>query len=727
MTRSSVAIQNTSLPTTFASELRISPKPLIVILAVAGWMLIPVHEFFPHPEKTAWYALLILALCAVTWLLLAFCPRWGELLTILMPISLVLLAHGWLGIQGLLPLLAFPVVWATAQSGFSTAVLVAAGETVSLLLYASIKPGLSEVGITILAIWATAGALYAIYRPLNGLQQWLYEYFKQAQDALEEARDRRTELEQANVDLAHANRQLALANERMVAMRVLAEEAQKSKAAFVAKVSHEFRTPLNMIIGLMDLLVEKPEVYGDKLPLALLDDLDIVRHNCEHLSAMINDVLDLSQAEAGHLALHKERVNLAHLITDAVTVVRPLLEKKRLDVRLAIPSDLPQVYCDPTRIRQVILNLVSNAARFTEAGGITVAVAQLGEYVTVNVIDTGPGIAPEDTKRVFEPFWQGTRVTLRDRGGSGLGLSISKQFVELQGGRIWLESEVGIGTTFSFNLPISPPLEAATGPTRWLSESWEWIQGASRSDAAFTSFKKRLVVYDQSGEIHALAGHYSDDVEIVDTQSLAQVVQEIHRCPAHAVVLNAETPELLWPLITSIKQEIPGTPIVGCALPSRAKHALAAGAVDLLVKPVTRANLARVMQGIGEPIQRVLVVDDDPHVQQLFARMLFACDSSIKVATASQGLEALSLLHTFSPDLVLLDLLMPDMDGWQVLDAKGQDEAIKDIPVVLISAQDPSQQPLASPALIVTIDKGLSSNQVWNSTRWLSSLLLEPE
>ena len=200
---------------------------------------------------------------------------------------------------------------------------------------------------------------------------WFVDYFKQAQRLLGEALDHRAELVQTLDDLAHANRQLALMNKRVVALQSIAEEAQEAKTRFVARVSHEFRTPLNMIIGLTDLLAEKPEIYDATLSPRMRDALHIVHRNSQHLSDMVNDVLDLSRIETDHVVLHRERVTIQEIVAVAVEAVRPLLENKRLALRIEIAENVPEVYCDRTRIEQVVLNLVSNAVRYTDQGHIT--------------------------------------------------------------------------------------------------------------------------------------------------------------------------------------------------------------------------------------------------------------------------------------------------------------------------------------------------------------------
>jgi CheY-like chemotaxis protein len=528
------------------------------------------------------------------------------------------------------------------------------------------------------------------------------------------------------------NRQLALANDRMVMLRAIAEEAQKSKAAFVAKVSHEFRTPLNMIIGLIDLLVETPEVYGEALPPPLFEDLKIVHRNCEHLSSMVNDVLDLSQAEAGRLALRQERVSLAGIIEDTVTVVGSLVERKGLSLVVDVPPGLPLVYCDPTRIRQVVLNLVSNAARFTERGSITIRAAHEDECLTVSVIDTGPGITPEDATRVFEPFCQGMHSPWRDQGGSGLGLTISKQFIELHGGRIWLESQPGQGATFAFRIPISSPLGPVASPGRWISEEFRWVERTSRPTLQPAPFRPRVVVYDETGELAPALGRWAEQAEVVETRSLSQAAEDLQQYPAHVLLVNAVSPERLWSLADEARRVVPDLPIVTCCVPPRLDRARTAGARDYLVRPVTQSQLWAAIRSLGKQIHRILVVDDDPDVSQLLRRMLLTgserhtSQQPLEVDTAADGEEALASLRASPPDLVLLDVVLPGMDGWQVLAQISQDATLRDIPVIMVSAQDRAEQQLRSDGLLATLGDGMSISHLLQCTLGVSATLFSP-
>jgi CheY-like chemotaxis protein len=515
----------------------------------------------------------------------------------------------------------------------------------------------------------------------------------------------------------------------MAALRTIAQDAQRAKTAFVSNVSHEFRTPLNMIIGLVDIMLESPEVYTTKLSPELKQDLRVVQRNSEHLASLINDVLDLTRADKELLVLHLECVDLGEIIRASTEAVSPLLEKKELTLEVDVPSDLPPVTCDPARVRQVILNLLSNAARFTEAGGIGVAARREDRRVLIKVSDTGPGIAPEDGDRIFEPFFRGTGELWRDKGGSGLGLSISRQFVRLHGGRLWFESTQGVGTSFYFTLPALPPVGHTLRPGHQMREDWVWREPAFRTDSAVSSeqlVRPRVVVCDETGSLWREFASCTDEVDFVDTRHLERAVDEANSHPARVVIVNATEPNRLWGLVNQARQEIEDTPIVGCCVHPRIERALQAGAVDYLIKPVTRADLQRVLQDGVKSIRRVLLVDDDPDILDLFTRMLLLCDATLEVTTALGGEQALTEMRARPPDLVLADVLMPGIDGWQLLRLMSEDDALRQVPVLLVSAQDPAEQRVTADALVVTKGGGLSPSKLLECSLDLADNLLRP-
>ena len=720
---------NTLTVPRFDAELRISPRPVLIVLAISGILVGAYLSMASAGESLSSrglsYALITWALSAALWFLEDWRPLLGRWATIAALAIVIPWVGQWFALAGFLALLSIPIALAAALISPPAAALTAVAQTILILLlpqYAQQSVG--ETMAALIAIWVMLGLMYAIYQPVLKLSLWSWEHFSRARELLDEARDRQVELKQALDDLAHANRQLALINERLAATRLIAEEAQKTKAEFVAQVSHEFRTPLNMIIGLIDLLMETPKVYGEDLPEALFKDLGIVHRNCEHLASMINDVLDLSQIEAGRLALHREEFSLADVILRALAVVRPLLDRKGLSLKVDIAQDLPRIHCDRTRIRQVILNLVSNAARLTEAGGLTVQAQADGRFVVVSVNDTGPGISPEDKERIFEPFYQGAKVW-RSQSGSGLGLSISKQFVEMHGGQMWVESQFGAGSTFFFRLPIHPFMDPVAPPQRWIAESW--VDRSPKSQLPASHLQQRVVLCDESGDLHPVLERYADDIEFVDVRNLEQAERELQHAAARAVLINAASAQDLIGLVERAGREMPDTPIIGCSLPPRMEQAHTAGASGYLLKPLLLAGLEEALDATGQELARVLVVDDDPDALPLLTRMLQIYDPALEVVTASNGQQALDMLRSTQPDLMLLDILLPDLDGRQVLTIKGQEEAIRDIPVIVISAQDPRDQPLESKYLVATMGRGLSVSKLLRSTRDLAQLLLQPD
>ena len=708
-------------------DLHIGARPIIVWLFVLSMAVALGARFLPDPAKATTFVPFFWAFLALIWLLESWNPPLGRWLLVSGLVASIHFVAAWFELPSALVLVALPATLAISLLGVHAGVIAAGAETVILLLlqlFGGLDVGTGMVIVTLLALWLACGLMIATQRSVSELARWSVVNFERARVLLDEARDRQAGLKEALDALAHANRQLALTYDKLAAARLLAEEARRTKAAFVANVSHEFRTPLNMIVGLVDMILETPSLYGEELPAPLLKDLEIVGRNCEHLSSMINDVLDLSRIESGRPALHRENVRLQEVVEQALAVVRPLTEKRGLALQAVVPDDLPEVYCDRTRIRQVILNLVSNAARFTERGGITVQATSEDGSVLVSVTDSGPGISPEDAKRIFEPFYQGSSLVRRQSNGTGLGLSISKQFVELHGGKMWLESQLGAGSTFSFRLPISLPPEPISRPERWIAQGW--VERKFNPNLPEMQLGQRIIICDEMSELCSLFSRCDDQVEFAPTKDLVQAIAEMQRYPAQALVVNGASLSSLGPLVEKARKELPDTPILGCVLPPKTGHALAAGAADFMLKPVTRGDLARAFTTLGRPVKDILLVDDDPDVLELLSRMIQANDNTTQIRTATSGPQALAEMLRKPPDVILLDILMPNQDGWQILTAIKEERALRDIPVIIISAQDPQDQPAQSEWLLATISGGLSINKLLHCLYGISSALLRP-
>lgn len=711
----------------FESEMRLSARPVIALLGFASMVVHFVGNLMPRETLLLEFGLGLQWLAVAAWLVNDWNSLAGRWFTTAALVGAVQVAGLWLDPRLVLALRAIPVAVGAAVLGVNAAAVTACVETV-LLLFVGGQAGaavdLAVFGVGLTAVWMPVATIYGVFRPIRRLAEWAWDRYERALDLLEQARDRQVELRQAVDDLAHTNRQLTLLNEKVAALRMVAEQAEKSKAAFLARVSHEFRTPLNMIIGLSDLLVEAPEVYGQPLPPTLLEHLEIVHRNCKHLSSMIDDVLDLSQIEAGRMAFHRDWVDLEALIRSTLTVVTPLIRRKSLDLEVQIPPDLPDVYCDRTRILQVIVNLLSNAARFTERGGITLSVVQEDGRIVVSVSDTGPGISPEDAAVIFEPFCQGVSANRRDKGGTGLGLTISKEFVELHGGRMWLESELGAGSTFFFRLPVVGAVELGSTAHRWISGSW--VERRPRAKVTPARLDQRVVICDETGEMYTLFRRYVDRVDYVDTRSLPQAIRAVRECPPEALVINCPSPGGLLTLVAVAKQEVPDTPIIGCCVSPSTQRAMAAGAISYLVKPIDRKKLEAAIASIGSPVRRILVVDDEPDACMLLSMLLKTLNQSFEVTAAFSGEEGLAMLRSERPDLVLLDVFMPEMDGWQVLATMNQDDDLNRIPVIFVSAQDPKDEPMVSWMVVATMGEGLSFEMLLTCSQQLPRLLATP-
>jgi CheY-like chemotaxis protein/anti-sigma regulatory factor (Ser/Thr protein kinase) len=430
------------------------------------------------------------------------------------------------------------------------------------------------------------------------------------------------------------------------------------------------------------LMTESPEYYGSQLPPAYLRDLNIVHRNACHLQDLVSDVLDLARIEAAQMSMLPEETDPVALVQDAVSTVRGLVEARGLTLHTEIEADLPHLWVDPTRIRQVLFNLLNNAARFTDEGSITVSVCQRGEDVVFAVADTGVGIAPENISRVFEEFEQVDRGTQRRHGGAGLGLAISKRFVEMHGGRIWAESQVGQGSTFYFSLSVGQADLAAT-PGRFA--------GAVSSATPKGGEEPVLLAVARSPAAAALLTRYVRGFRTAVVSDLEQARRVAQRMRPQAVIIDRACVELNSDCLERLAQEwgVSHLPFIACPLPGEELLRQRLAVDGYLIKPVMRRTLWDVLRQCGEDVDQVLVIDDDQDFTLLISRMLE--DSPVRryqVLSAYSGQEGLGMMRRHQPDLVLLDLGLPDMHGLQVIECIRSNPTWQHIPIVIVSAQD---------------------------------------
>jgi signal transduction histidine kinase/DNA-binding response OmpR family regulator len=479
-----------------------------------------------------------------------------------------------------------------------------------------------------------------------------------------------TELEQR---VADRTTDLAAANHSLLEAKEAAEQANHYKTRFLASMSHELRTPLNAIINFAHFLADTE--YGPVTEQQQMFQSRIL-YNGEHLLGLINDILDLSKIEAGKMELACETADLHPLFHGVMSTAVGLTKDKGLSLEFEADDELPPVWIDKTRIRQVLLNLLSNAAKFTDRGGITVRAHAADGFVQIAVQDTGIGISLEDQARVFEEFQQVQDNLDRSYQGTGLGLSISKRLVEMHGGRMSLESAPGAGSIFSFTIPI-------VSSARQTDEVAE-PDGEGRSPLI-------MVIDDDVDSQRILrtmleaAGYQVQG--ILDSQV---ALAELRRTPPALIVLDLRMEPLDgWTLLGQIREDssLAEIPVVICSVidPTGAQVGVLTNVAAYLPKPVRQEDVMALVRQFTPP-GTILVVDDDPDARQVLKNMLDKLGHT--VIEAPNGPTALALIPEIHPHLVLLDLMMPGTDGFEVLEHLQEMPAAANLPVVVITSRD---------------------------------------
>jgi len=521
--------------------------------------------------------------------------------------------------------------------------------------------------ITALAAWLSTRRLFTAL-------EWALNMADRAQRNAEAARTHRFELQRVMQSLDIALSRLERSNRALVFAQEAAEKAYRFKADFVANVSHELRTPLNLIVGFSEMMATAPESYGGlPLPREYRGDMLAIYRSSHHLLDLINDVLDLSQIESGRMAIHKERVRLADVITEAAEIVRGLAEARKLNLVVDLPDAALVVNLDRIRIRQVLLNLLTNAMRYTDSGSVCVRThAEEGE-VTVTVEDSGRGIAPEKLTRAFEVFDRLDEEELSK--GSGLGLAVSKRFVDLHDGHMWIASAVGQGTTVSFALPLPAERERMPLATLRLSHS------PDPEDRP-----PLVLVFHNDRRVLALLRRRVGGCEFVLAEDGDQARHLLQHAFPHAVLVDADSVER-WDAATQGMASAAQIPTLLCPLPSVHLVGAQLGAADFLPKPVMREDLALVLQRLPHQPQTALVIDDDPHIVRLMGRMLRVIAPDVRVLEAFGGEEGLALARSHSPDVIFVDLKMPGMSGQQFIQIATSEASLATIPIIVVSVR----------------------------------------
>jgi signal transduction histidine kinase/AraC-like DNA-binding protein/ABC-type sugar transport system substrate-binding protein len=487
--------------------------------------------------------------------------------------------------------------------------------------------------------------------------------------------------------------------------RKLAEETDRLKSRFLSNVSHELRTPLSLIVGLSDILLQKSNKKSYALPAPYRKDIEQIYASGQHLGRLIQDVLDLASSEAGQLQFNSERLNLSETLKMIVATGRQLAAERGLTWKEFFPVEGPWVWGDRTRLRQVVLNLISNAVKFTSQGEVQLAVESREDYAMVSVSDTGIGIPLAEQQTIFDEFRRSERTLSRGYSGMGLGLAISKRLIEMHGGEIgvWSSGKEGEGSTFFFKLPLIESnedqddllLDPALGQQVLLIT--HQIEVGKR-------LRDRLL---ESGL----------DAQLIPPDTLDNRLANLRASPASSVVIDIRmTPNRGWQILKQLKDN-PLTreiPILFYAFTDEKGAVLG---LDYLTKPIRPAELARALDqqsAFAEDDKKekiLLIVDDNASTLEMYVRIVQSQSTFYRTLTARNGREALAVMERQRPDLVLLDLMMPELDGFGVLEAMRANEPTRDIPVIVLTGQVLTEHDMArlNRGVATILEKGMFS------------------
>ncbi|MBW2267502.1 MAG: response regulator [Deltaproteobacteria bacterium] len=468
-----------------------------------------------------------------------------------------------------------------------------------------------------------------------------------------------------------------------------AQAANRAKSSFLANMSHELRTPMNAIIGYSEMLIEDAEDEGNE---EAVGDLQKIHAAGKHLLSLINDVLDLSKIEAGKMDLYLETFDVGTMIDEVAATIDALIKKNGNELVLEIEPSIGNIRADLTKVRQGLFNLLSNAAKFTHEGTVTLAITpeQVGgrEGVRFAVSDTGIGISPERLGHIFEEFSQADESTTKNFGGTGLGLAITQRFCQLMGGDVLVESTVGEGSTFSILLPVR--VEFGDSETEGASSGAEKPSIASANDGEQT-----VLVIDDEATARDLLGRTLEGagfrvVSATDGQEAVELARTLQ--PA-AITLDVIMPGMDgWAVLRELKTD-PKTrdiPVVMVTMTDDRNMGYTLGATDFLTKPIERNQLVGLLARYSttDPEAHVLVVDDNEEVRDVFRRSLEK--EGWAVEEAENGEVALERVAQKTPALILLDLMMPVMDGFQFVTELRKRSL--SIPIVVVTAKDLSDE-----------------------------------
>ncbi|MEM7792917.1 MAG: response regulator [Cyanobacteria bacterium P01_C01_bin.118] len=534
------------------------------------------------------------------------------------------------------------------------------------------------------------------YPGIDGLSIFLQDFTERKQ-----AEEQLIELNR-DLDSRVKNRtaQLASAMEEAETARVKAEDANRSKSEFLANMSHELRTPLNAIIGYSEMLEEDVTSIGEE---EFVPDLQKIQGAGKHLLGLINSVLDLSKIEAGRMELFLEDICVETLVKEIVGTIQPLSQKNANQLQIACPDDVGMLHADQVKLRQSLINLLSNACKFTENGKITLAVESIlmpdapgpeDRGFRFTVTDTGIGMTSEQMGKVFQAFTQADTSTTRKYGGTGLGLTITKQFISMMGGDVSVNSIYGEGTTFTLTVPktvqaATPSNETFFAPPVHLIER-ESVAPIYQLSAKV--FEKTLLLVEADSELRESLQSWLTDVgyQVICALDGRQGKVLANEHLPDAILLDTTLPQDDgWEILQDFKTmpTIAQVPVIVLSREEDSQRAYRLGATNCISHPVDHIQLLTSLDTyvLDQDCPKILVVDDDDNAREIMGRFLQQYDWTVVLTTS--GRQALNYLQHNRPDLIVLDLMMPGMDGFEFVQIVRQTSAWGSIPIIIVTAK----------------------------------------
>ena len=625
------------------------------------------------------WLMIIASIFMIRWLSQASSALASKLFIIVLYLSLIIacltLTARWLPSFAIL--LTFVAILLDARLGTTLSITILAAT--GIMSYTGFRDYPIEIYFAmILAIVVAQVIVDRLYTALH----WYSSMNERMEQLLRETQKNRAELKKTLESLRNAYNVQQRIQQELIEARRQADEARQLKERFAANISHELRTPLNIIMGFSEVIHFSPEVYTETvLPLTLRRDISQIYQNSRYLLELVDDILDLSHIEQTEFTLQLEPTDFFLFLEDFRLSSIDLLNNHPADFEMHYPLELPIILIDQVRIRQVLLNLLNNARRYTAQGAIQISVEHNPQQIVFHVADTGIGIAAAELERIFDAYYQVDYKLSRGQGGAGLGLAICKKFVEAHGGIIWADSELGAGSTFSFTLPI-----ASTSSTPVLSTV------SAESDQLHRPCVSILEPNQQI--LNALQNHLPE----FDVASLSPADADHFYCPDELVIMNRECASTLDKLsCPAIEYVLPQTPDLADEL-----------VMATLIKPVTPEKLLRELGKI-EGLGHVLVIDDNRGFVQMIERTLRGAKPELSIARAFTSSEGLRQLRQEKPDVILLDLYIAQDNGLQFLKRVREKPAWRDIPIILITAHNlwaQNIEPIERPCQITLIYPG---------------------